>query len=64
MSRAGLISDTAIEYLDFASRKRTRLAAVGKRWWFGMALSPDETSLLFSVVESVNSNLMLVEQAW
>jgi hypothetical protein len=36
----------------------------GKRWWFGLALSPDEKSLLYSVVESVNSNLMLVEKAW
>ena len=64
MSRGGPVNDTAIEYLDLASQRRTRLAGIGKRWWFGIALSPDEKSLLYSVVENMSDNLMLVEKAW
>jgi hypothetical protein len=32
MSRGGPSNDTAIEYFDLTSRRRTRLAGVGKRW--------------------------------
>jgi hypothetical protein len=49
---------------ETVGRDDYRVARVGKRWWFGMALSPNETSLLYSVVEHVSSNLMLVEKAW
>ncbi|AMY10727.1 Transcriptional regulatory protein QseB [Luteitalea pratensis] len=37
-------------------------ASLGKRSWFGVALSPDESTLLYSVVESLNRDLMLVDR--
>lgn len=46
---------------EFATGRRTRIVELGKPWWFGMALSPDSTSLLFSLVDSAGSKLMLVE---
>jgi len=64
MSRGNSANDTAIERFDLVSRARTRLATIGKRWWFGVALSPDEKSFLYSVVDGMSSNLMLVEKAW
>jgi hypothetical protein len=37
-----------------------RIVGLGKAWWYGMALSHDG-KLLFSLVNSAGSNLMLVE---
>ena len=64
MSRGVSSSDTSIEYFDLSTRKRTRLGAIGKRWWFGIALSPDEQSLMYSVVDRIDSNLMTVDSPW
>ena len=61
VSRDGPAENTAIERIDLTSLTRTRLIAVGKRWWFGVALSPDERWLMYSVVENMNSNLMVVD---
>jgi hypothetical protein len=47
--------------VNLKSLARTRLVGIGKRWWFGVALNPDEQWLLYSVVENMNSNLMLVD---
>lgn len=52
---------TSIDFFEFATGRRTRLVELGKPWWYGMALSPEGTSLLFSLVDSAGSNLMLVE---
>ncbi len=61
LSRSGAADDTAIERVNLKSLARTRLVGIGKRWWFGVALNPDEQWLLYSVVENMNSNLMLVD---
>lgn len=53
---------TSLDFFDFASGKRSTLASIGKPYWWGMALSPDEKSLLYSVVDSGGSNLMLVDR--
>ena len=51
-----------MEYLEFGSLTRTRLAGLGgRRWWYGVALSPDEQWFMYSVVQSMNSNLMVVD---
>jgi len=52
---------TSIDFFEFATGRRTRIVDLRKRFWFGMALSPDGKSLLFSLVNSAGSNLMLVE---
>ena len=64
LTRGRAVDDTGIEHVDPASGTRRRLAYLGKRWWFGVALSPDESALLYSVVETVSSDLMLVDGAW
>ena len=64
LTRGRAVDDTGIEHVDPASGARRRLAYLGKRWWFGVALSPDESALLYSVVETVSSDLILVDGAW
>jgi len=52
---------TAIEFIDYDSAKRKTMAIVAKRSWFGVALSPDQKSFLFSIVDREGSNLMLAD---
>jgi hypothetical protein len=52
---------TSIDFLEYATGKRTTLINLGKQYWNGMALSPDHKSLLYSVIDSAGSNLMLVD---
>jgi Tol biopolymer transport system component/DNA-binding winged helix-turn-helix (wHTH) protein len=58
----GAPHDTSIDFYEFATGKRTRLLVVGKQWWYGMALAPDQRSLLISTVDSAGSNLMVVDR--
>jgi Tol biopolymer transport system component len=51
----------SVEFFDFASRKTAVLHTLDGAWWYGFALSPDESSLLFSQVDSLGSDLMMVE---
>jgi hypothetical protein len=53
---------TSIDFYEFATGKRTTLAELGKELWWGMALSSDQTSLLYSVIDGAGSNLMVVEK--
>jgi dipeptidyl aminopeptidase/acylaminoacyl peptidase len=52
---------TSIDFVEYSTGRRTTLAVVAKRFWYGMALSRDGRRLLFPVVESDGSNLMLVD---
>ena len=51
-----------MDYFDFATGKRSTLVRLDKPFWFGMTLSPDERSLVFPLVDSAGSNLMLVDR--
>jgi Tol biopolymer transport system component len=51
----------SVDFFDFGTRRRSTLVRLDKRFWFGMTLSPDERSLVFSLVDSAGSNLMLVD---
>jgi Tol biopolymer transport system component/DNA-binding winged helix-turn-helix (wHTH) protein len=53
---------TSIDFFEFATGRRTTLLTLGKEWWFGMALSTDQKSLLYSVIDNAGSNLMLVDK--
>jgi serine/threonine protein kinase len=53
---------TSLDLHEFETGKQTTLLEIGKQWWFGMALSPDERSLLISTVDSAGSNLMMVDR--
>jgi serine/threonine protein kinase/Tol biopolymer transport system component len=62
VSRGESMYDTAVEYLEFGSLTPTRLVGLGgRRWWYGVALSPDEQWFMYSVVQNMNSNLMVVD---
>ena len=62
LSRGESVNDAAVEHLAFASLTRTRLADLGgRRWWYGVALSPDQQWFMYSVVQNMNSNLMVVD---
>jgi Tol biopolymer transport system component/DNA-binding winged helix-turn-helix (wHTH) protein len=51
-----------IDFVEYSTGRRTTLAVVPKPFWWGVALSPDQQRLLFPVVESAGSNLMLVDK--
>jgi eukaryotic-like serine/threonine-protein kinase len=61
VSRGQSMYDTAVEYLEFGSMTRTRLAGLGGRLWYGVALSPDEQWFMYSVVQNEDSNLMVMD---
>jgi hypothetical protein len=52
---------TSIDFVESETGKRTTIVTLGKTWWYGAALSPDERTMLFSTVDSIGSNLMLVD---
>jgi hypothetical protein len=51
----------SIDFFEYATGKQTTLLNLRKQYWSGMALSPDQKSLLYSVIDSAGSNLMLVD---
>jgi Tol biopolymer transport system component len=51
----------SIEFFDLATRKTKLLHVLDRPFWYGFALSPDESSILFSQIDSQGSDLMLVE---
>ena len=52
--------ESSIDFFEFATGSRKSIVDLQRPWWFGMALSPDG-KLLFSLVNSAGSNLMLVD---
>jgi eukaryotic-like serine/threonine-protein kinase len=52
----------SLEFLDFRTLQRSTLARLDKPFSVGMTLSPDERSLVFPLVDSAGSNLMLVDK--
>jgi Tol biopolymer transport system component/DNA-binding winged helix-turn-helix (wHTH) protein len=54
-------NSNAIEFYDFATSKRKVLARLEKAISWGIALSPDQRSLVYSLTDRAASNLMLVE---
>jgi Tol biopolymer transport system component/DNA-binding winged helix-turn-helix (wHTH) protein len=51
----------ALEFYEFSTSRRTLVVALDRPFTFGLALSPDQRSLLHGLVDHVSSNLMLVE---
>ena len=52
---------TTLEFYDFASGKRKTVTTFDKRHSVGIALSPDQRYLLYSIVDRESTNLMLVD---
>jgi Tol biopolymer transport system component/DNA-binding winged helix-turn-helix (wHTH) protein len=59
--RRGAPPVDSIEYFDLATAKSTTLHTLGRPFWFGLALAPDERAILFSEIDSHGSDLMSVE---
>jgi Tol biopolymer transport system component len=54
-------SKTSIDFFDFRTGRTTTLATIGKPWWFGIAMSPDQRWLLFPTIDRDGHDLMLVD---
>jgi Tol biopolymer transport system component/DNA-binding winged helix-turn-helix (wHTH) protein len=54
--------DTALEFYELNTGKIKRLQEVGKLWFYGMAMSPQQGSICYSIVDQAGSNLMLVDE--
>lgn len=52
----------SIDFFEFSTARRTTLATVGKPWWSGIALSPDQRWLLFATIDRDGSDLMVVDR--
>jgi hypothetical protein len=52
---------TSIDLVDSGTGARTTIVKLGKFAWYGAALSPDERTMLFATIDSIGSNLMLVD---
>jgi Tol biopolymer transport system component len=52
----------SIEFLEFATGKRSTVIKLDKPAWLGLAVSPDGKYLLYTVQNSLKSNLMLVDK--
>lgn len=48
-----------LRYYDAPTGKINELLDTGKHWWYGVAVSPDGRRLLYSVVDSRGSDLMV-----
>ena len=57
-----LPTKTSIDFFEFSTGRRHTLARVGKPWWSGIALSPDQRWLLFAPIDRSGSDLMLVDR--
>ena len=54
-------SDYIIQFFRFATREIKPIAAIGKRWPWGFTASPDGQWFLYSQMDLLGSDLMLVE---
>lgn len=55
--------DTRIDAVDLCTGTRSTIARLGRPPGGGLALSPDERTLLVSLIDAEGSDLMLVEPA-
>ena len=61
VEQGGRPSSTIISEIDIATGQRREVAALGKRRWWGLALSPDERYLIVPAINESGSDLMMVE---
>lgn len=52
---------SVLELYDLHGGTRSRLLAIDKGWFYGMALSPDQHHLCYSVIDRQGSGLMLAQ---
>ncbi|MCU1248678.1 MAG: transcriptional regulatory protein-like protein [Edaphobacter sp.] len=54
-------SGQELAFLDFATSQITSIATIPRSAALGLALSPDERLILYSQIDQIGSDLMLVE---
>jgi hypothetical protein len=54
--------EAAIDFLSFATGKVSRVITLDRHAGHGFALSPDERTLLFAMMDGFTEDLMLVEK--
>jgi Tol biopolymer transport system component len=60
--QAGPDGGTTLQRMRFTNGKVEVLARLPRQLWFGLSVSPDERSVLFSQVDHQESNLMLIDR--
>jgi Tol biopolymer transport system component len=53
---------TSIDFFEFKTGDRRTIVTLDKASWIGLALSPDKQYLVYSVLDSMSRNLMLVDK--
>jgi Tol biopolymer transport system component len=54
---------STISFFDFRTRKGRSVLQIDKLWWFGLTVSPDQHSVLYSARDQDGTDLLLVENA-
>jgi Tol biopolymer transport system component/DNA-binding winged helix-turn-helix (wHTH) protein len=52
---------STIRFFDFQTRKSQSVLQMDKLWWFGLTVSPDQRSVLYSVRDQDGTDLLLVD---
>ena len=52
---------STIRFFDFRTRNARSVLQIDKLWWFGLTVSPDERSLLYSVRDQDGTDLLVVD---
>ena len=60
LATAGDGDKASVDFVDFITGQRSTVVNLDKPSWVGMAMRPDESAIVFSLVDSAGSNLMLV----
>jgi hypothetical protein len=52
----------SLRYFDFHTKHVRQAFESDKRFWYGLSVSPDGRSILYSKVDEENQDVMLVDQ--
>jgi hypothetical protein len=61
MSAGPAPRQSTISFFDFGTRRTRSVLQIKKLWWFGLTVSPDQRSVLYSVRDQDGTDLLLVE---
>jgi Tol biopolymer transport system component/DNA-binding winged helix-turn-helix (wHTH) protein len=61
MSAGPFGRQSTINFFDFRTRKARSVLRIDKLWWFGLSVSPDERTVLYSVRDQDGTDLELID---
>ena len=61
MSAGPFGRQSTINFCDFRTRKARSVLRIDKLWWFGLSVSPDERTVLYSVRDQDGTDLELID---